>query len=205
MPTITLYTNKLSRGRIVHWMLEELGEPYKIQWLAFGTSMKADNFTAINPMGKVPVLQHGDVIVTETPAILTYLADAFPHKNLIPATSHPARAAFYRWMFFIAGPLETATSQAFLQLEVPEFTPLGTPSKGFLGYGSLALTLNTLEQHLQVNPYVCGNAFSAADIYLASHLSFGMHYTKAYPPRAVFTEYIERLNQRPAKQRAEAM
>lgn len=186
-------------------MLEELGEPYDIQWLEFGPSMKASNFTAINPMGKVPALQHGDVIVTETPAILTYLADAFPDKNLIPAPSHPARAAFYRWMFFIAGPLEAATSHAFLQLEVPEYTALGTPSKGFLGYGSLELALNALEQHIRLNRYVCGNVFSAADIYLASHLAFGMHYTNAYAPRVVFTEYLQRLNQRPAKLRAEAI
>jgi glutathione S-transferase len=205
MADITLYTNKMSRGRIVHWMLEELGEPYQVEWLDYGPNMKSGKYLAINPMGKVPALKHGDGIVTETAAILTYLADAFPEKGLIPAHGTAARAAFFRWMFFIAGPLEAATTNAFLQLETPELTPLGTYAKGFLGYGSLDLTLNTLDNHLNTNPYLCGQHFTAADIYLASHLAFGIGYTKAYSPRDTFKAYLERLNQRPAKLGAESL
>lgn len=205
MTTITLYSNKLSRGRIVHWMLEELGVHYRVEWLNFGPSMKADSFKAINPMGKVPALKHGDAIVTETSAILTYLADTFADKGLMPASGSPERAAFYRWMFFIAGPLEAATCNTFLKLEIPQTTPLGTPSKGFLGYGSLALCLDTIEQHLIANEYVCGKQFTAVDIYLASHLAFGMAYAKAYPPREAFQTYIARMSQRPAKLRAESV
>jgi glutathione S-transferase len=204
MTPITLYSNKMSRGRIVHWMLEELDEPYDVQWVDYGPRMKEKSFTDINPMGKVPALKHGEGIVTETAAILTYLAETFADKGLIPAIGTPARAAFYRWMFFIAGPLETATSNAFLQLEIPKITPLGTPSKGYLGYGSLDLTLKTLENHLEVNTYLCGEQFTAADIYLASHMGFGMNIAKAYAPRDIFKAYLERLSQRPAKLRAEA-
>lgn len=205
MADITLYSNKLSRGRMVHWLLEELGVPYQAQWLDFGAAMKTKDYLAINPMGKVPALKHGEAIVTETAAILTYLADTFADKGLIPPAGSPARAAFYRWMFFIAGPLEAATSAEFLGWQTPATTPKGTPGKAFLGFGSLSLTLDTLETLIANQPYVCGDQFTAADIYLASHLAFGMFYTKAYPPRPAFTAYVERMLQRPAKQRADAL
>jgi len=205
MGDIILYSNKMSRARIVHWMLEELNLPYRVEWLDFGPSMKDESFKAINPMGKVPALKHGDAIVTETSAILTYLADTFADKGLIPVSGSPERAAFYRWMFFIAGPLEAATTNAFFKVALPDTTPLGTPTVGFLGYGSLSLCLDTIEQHLIANEYVCGEQFSAADIYLASHLVFGLGYVKAYPTRAVFDDYIQRAIRRPAKQRADAV
>lgn len=205
MAEITLYTHKLSRGRMVHWLLEELGVPYQVHRLDFGAAMKTADYLAINPMGKVPALRHGDAIITETAAILTYLADTFADKGLIPPSGSTDRAAFYRWMFFIAGPLEAATSAEFLGWQVPTTTPKGTPGHAFLGYGSLQLTLDTLEAHLAKHDYVCGNQFSAADIYLASHLNFGLSYVQAYAPRPVFTEYLNRMLQRPAKQRAEAV
>ena len=204
MSELTLYSNKMSRGRIVHWMLEELGVPYNIEWVDFGPPMKNANYLAINPMGKVPALKHGECIVTETAAILTYLADTFPDKKLMPAQGSPARAAFYRWMFFIAGPLEAACSAKLLGWETPELTSIGTRAKGFLGFGTLELTLSTLEDHLKQTPYVCGEEFSAADIYLASHLTFNILVTKAIDKRPVFIEYISRLNQRPAKIRVDA-
>ena len=205
MADINLYSNNLSRGRMVHWLLEELGVPYQVRWLDFGPAMKAEDFLAINPMGKVPALQHGEAIVTETAAILTYLADTFADKGLLPATGSPARAAFYRWMFFIAGPLEAATCAEFLGWQVPATTPRETPGPAFAGFGSLSLTLDTVESHLRTHPYVCGEQFTAADIYMASHLGFGMFYTKAYAPRAVFSEYVTRMLQRPAKQRADLL
>lgn len=204
MAEIVLYSHQRSRGRAVHWLLEELGVPYRVEWLAFGPDMKTSGFTDINPMGKVPALTHGDAVVTETPAILTYLAETFAEHRLIPPAGTAERAAFYRWMFFIAGPLEAATTATFLGWQAPERTPLGTSCQGFLGYGSLALTLDTLDQLLQKAPYVCGTQFTAADIYLASHLAFGLHYTKAYAPRPAFTSYLDRVLQRPAKLRADA-
>lgn len=205
MADIILYSNKLSRGRAVHWLLEELGVPYALQWLDFGRDMKSAAYVEINPMGKVPALTHGEAIVTETAAILTYLAETFAEKGLIPPSGTPARAAFYRWMFFIAGPLEASTTAAFLDWQAPQKTPLGTPCRAFLGFGSLTLTLDTLEAHLRQHPYVCGDQFSAADVYLASHLAFGMRYAKAYPPRDVFNDYLNRMLQRAAKLRADAV
>ncbi len=202
---LTLYTNKLSRGRIVHWMLEELGEPYQVEWVEFGREMKQADYLDINPMGKVPALKHGDAIITETPAILTYLADAFPEKELIPVAGSTARADFYRWLFFTAGPLEQATVATCLDWEAPQLTPMGTPGRGFIGYGNLKLTLNTVENHLNQHTFICGDQFTAADVYLASHLSFGIHYAKAYPTRPVFDRYIKKTHQRPAKQRVDAL
>jgi glutathione S-transferase len=204
MSELTLYSNKMSRGRIVHWMLEELGVPYNIEWVDFGPPMKNADYLAINPMGKVPALKHGQGVVTEVAAILTYLADTFSDKNLIPAQGSPERAAFYRWMFFIAGPLEAACSAKLLDWETPERTKIGTSAKGFLGFGTLELTLSTLEDHLKQTSYVCGKVFTAADIYLASHLTFNILVTKAIDKRPVFIEYIGRLNQRPAKIRVDA-
>lgn len=203
MANITLYSNKMSRGRIVHWVLEELGEPYEVEWMVYGAPMKAKEFLEINPMGKVPALKHGDVIVTETPAILTYLADAFPEKTLIPPQGSAARAAFFRWMFFVAGPLEAATSAKFLGWQAPTLTPFGRPSQGFLGFGTLELALDALENHLKKNQYICGDQFTAADVYIASHLGFGALIAKAYELRSVFAEYVRRTHARPARQRLE--
>lgn len=204
MANITLYTNKMSRGRIVRWMLEELGEPFDIQFVEYGPEMKSAEYLAINPMGKVPALKHGDAVITETPAILTYLADTFPEKKLIPPQGSPARAAFFRWMFFVAGPLEAATSAKFLGWQAPEVTPWGKPASSFLGFGTLELALNTLENHLKQNQYICGDQFTAADVYIASHLGFGALMAKAYEMRPVFAEYVQRTHARPARQRLEA-
>jgi len=203
MSDFILYSNKMSRGRIVHWMLEELALPYQVEWIAFGPRMKSRTYTEINPMGKVPALKHGEAIITETPAILTYLADTFPDKCLIPPHASVERAAFFRWMYFVAGPLESATSAKFMGWGPPETTPTGTPAIGFLGYGSLALTLSTLENHLQQSLYVCGEQFTAADIYLASHLNFSMMVANTIDQCPTFVEYVNRLNQRPAKLRAD--
>lgn len=204
MANITLYTNKMSRGRMVRWMLEELGEPFDVQFVEYGAAMKSPEYLAINPMGKVPALKVDEAIITETPAILTYLADAFPEKGMIPPHGSPARAAFFRWMFFVASGLEAATLNTFLGMTPPKLSPWGKPSSGTLGYGSLELTLNTLENHLKQNEYVCGEQFTAADIYVASHLIFGTHLMKAYESRPAFDAYIKRALNRPAKQRADA-
>ena len=81
---LVLYTNPMSRGRVARWMLEEVGQPYKAEILEYARSMKAPEYLAINPMGKVPALRHGDTIVTEGAAICAYLADVFPEAGLSP-------------------------------------------------------------------------------------------------------------------------
>src|SRR6516162_8649199 len=105
---LVFYTNPQSRGRIVRWMLEEIGQPYRTEILEYGTTMKAPAYLAINPMGKVPAIRHGDTVVTEGAAICAYLADAFPDAGLAPPLHDHRRGPYYRWLFFAAGPLETA-------------------------------------------------------------------------------------------------
>ena len=137
---LIFYTSPMSRGRIVRWMLEEVGQPYKTELLDFGTTMKAPAYLAINPMGKVPALRHGDVVVTEAAAICAYLADAFPQAKLAPPSGSKLRGPYYRWLFFGAGPVESAAIAKSMGFVVPE------DRKGMVGYGSMEDVLNTLEQ-----------------------------------------------------------
>src|SRR5919205_4677907 len=109
----------MSRGRIVRWMLEEVGQPYRTELLDYASTMKAAEYRAINPMGKVPAISHGGTVVTEAAAICAYLADAFPQAGLAPAPGDRRRGPYYRWMFFAAGPLEAAASNKAMGFEVP--------------------------------------------------------------------------------------
>lgn len=190
---LTFYTNPQSRGRMAHWMLEEIGQPYETRVLEYGTTMKAPDYLAINPMGKVPALVHDGQVITEAAAIITYLADAFPQAGLMPAQ----RGAFYRWMFFGAGPVEAAVTNKALGVEV-------TPERRrMVGYGSLQSVCNTLAAQLDKTPYLCGDQFSAADVYVGSQIGYGMRFN-SIEARPVFTAYWGRLLQRPALQRATA-
>ena len=108
MTDLTFYTNPMSRGQTVRWMLEEFGEPYETEILQYGTTMKPEPYLSINPMGKVPAVRHGGKVVTEVAAICAYLADAFPAAGLAPPVAD--RADYYRFLFFAAGPLEQAFS-----------------------------------------------------------------------------------------------
>ena len=116
---LVFYTHPMSRARIVRWMLEEVGEPYETKILEFGHSMKAPDYLAINPMGKVPAIRHGDTVVTEAAAICAYLADAFPEAGLAPPPTSRERGPYYRWLFFAAGPLEPAVTDKALGFEIP--------------------------------------------------------------------------------------
>src|SRR5665213_2068414 len=107
---LVLYTNPMSRGRIARWMLEEIDQPYRTELLDYATTMKAPAYLAINPMGKVPAIRHGDTVVTEGAAICAYLADAFPQAGLAPPQGDRLRGPYYRWLFFTAGPVEAAIS-----------------------------------------------------------------------------------------------
>lgn len=193
MPQITFYTNPMSRGRIARWMLEELGEPYETVVLEFGTTMKSSTYLEINPMGKVPAIKHGESIVTEAAAICAYLADAFPSAKLAPPSGDHLRAPYYRWLFFAAGPVEAAVtnkSQGF-----------ASDKKGMLGYGSYEDTIDALEQHVSRNPYVCGEQFTAADVYVGSQIGWGLMFG-TIDKRPAFVDYVARLRSRPAAQRA---
>lgn len=196
MATLTFYTNPRSRGRMVRWMLEEVGAPYETQILTFADTMKSPEYLAINPMGKVPAITHGDQVVTEVAAICAYLADAFPEAGLAPPPAE--RGAYYRWLFFAAGPLEAAMAGRSHNLEAP-------PEKAaHVGYGSFDLTVGTLEKALSAGPYVAGERFTAADVYVGSQLGFGRMFD-IVAPRPAFDAYIERLTAREAYQRAVAL
>lgn len=190
---LILYTNPMSRGRIARWMLEEVGVPYRREVLTFGGTMKGADYLRLNPMGKVPTLVHGDSIVTECPAICAYLADAFPQAGLAPPQRE--RADYYRWLFFAAGPLEAAVSNRALGFQVPE------DRRVMIGYGSYAEVIETLENALTDRSYIAGSSFTAADVYVGSHLMWGMQFG-SIDKRPAFEAYVRHLHDRPAHLRA---
>ena len=197
---LVLYTNPMSRGRTVRWMLEEVGQPYRVELLEYDTTMKSPAYLALNPMGKVPTLTHGGVVVTEGAAICAYLADAFPQAGLAPAPcsperGSPERAAYYRWLFFAAGPFEAAVVDTALGLEVP------ADRRRMTGYGSLQKTLDVLEQAVGAGGTLAGDRFTAADLYVASQIGFGIMF-KTIADRPVLSAYVERMTDRPAYRRA---
>lgn len=191
---LTLYTNPQSRGRIARWMLEEIGVPYTTEILEYGTTMKAPEYLAINPMGKVPAIRHGDAVVTECAAICAYLADAFPEAGLAPPPAD--RANYYRWLFFAAGPLETAILNTSLGLIVPQEREMTA------GYGNLAQTLNALESAIAGSPYITGQNFTAADVYVGAQISWGLTFG-TIEPRDSFEAYAARVTDREAYRRAD--
>ena len=195
---LILYTNPMSRGRIARWMLEEVGQPYKTEVLDYASTMKAPAYLAINPMGKVPALRHGDAVVTETAAICAYLADAFPQSGLAPPPGHRLRAPYYRWLFFTAGPVEAASSNKALGVVVPP------ERERMMGYGNIALVLKTLEDAVSRGNYLAGDSFTAADLYVGSHLGFGMMFG-TIEKRPAFEQYWQRLSSRPACLRAKEL
>lgn len=192
---LIFYTNPQSRGRMVRWALEEIGTPYDTVLVAYGDAMKAPEFLAINPMGKVPALRHGDVTITETGAIIAYLADAFPNANLAPPPGDPLRGTYLRWMFFAAGPLEEATNARNMGWEIP---PDKRRSSGF---GEFARVLDALEEAIAPGPHVLGEQFSAADIYFGQKIAWCLM-TGLIDTRPSFQTYVECINARPAAKRA---
>lgn len=192
---LVFYTNPMSRGRIARWMLEEVGQPYRTEILHYGTTMKSPEYLAINPMGKVPAVRHGDVVVTEGAAICAYLADAFPQAGLAPAPTDRQRAPYYRWLFFAAGPVEAASTNKSLGVVVSE------EKSRMVGYGSLAAVLDALEYAVTGHAYIAGDKFSAADVYAGSQLAWGVQFG-TFERRPAFDSYIARIMSRPAAVRA---
>lgn len=193
MTRLTLYTNPMSRGRIARWMLEEVGVPYDVEYLIYGGSMKSPDYLAINPMGKVPAIVHGDQVVTECAAICAYMADAFPEANLAPPLDR--RGAYYRWMFFAAGPVEAAVTDRSLGLAVPE------DRRMMAGYGNFEDMFSTLVKAVSSSPYIAGDDFTAADVYVGSHIGWGLQFG-SLPHHDALEAYFARLAARPAHKRA---
>lgn len=193
MTELVLYTNPMSRGRVARWMLEEVGVPYETVLLEYGTTMKAPDYLALNPMGKVPTLKHGDAIVTETGAICAYLADAFPEAGLAPAPRE--RTAYYRWMFFAAGPLEYSATNKALGFECPP------ERRAMMGYSSLETAIDMVANAIGGSPYIAGDRFTAADVYVGSVIGWLTRFG-VIPSRPVFDDYLGRIMARDAYQRA---
>ncbi len=193
---LVFYTHPMSRGRIVRWMLEEVGATYRTEILGYGPGMKEAAYRAINPLAKVPALQHRGVTVTETAAICAYLADAFPEAGLAPAPGDPERGAYYRWLFFAAGPVEAAVTNKALGIEVPE------ERRRMVGYGSMADVLDALEGAVSGRVYPGGGGFAGADLYVGSHLMWGMQFG-GIERRPAYEAYVARLADRPAARRAQ--
>ena len=191
--TLTFYTNPMSRGRITRWLLEEVGEPYETVVLDYQSSMKRADYLAINPMGKVPAIVHDARVVTEGAAICAYLADAFPQANLGPTADE--RADYYRWLFFAAGPVEAAVTNRSLGVEV------APDKRAMVGYADYDTTVDTLEQAVSAHPYIAGDRFTAADVYVGSQVGWGLMFG-SLPKRDAFDAYWTRISERPAAIRA---
>jgi glutathione S-transferase len=195
---LVFYTNPRSRGRIVRWMLEEVGQPYRTELLDYATTMKAPAYLAVNPMGKVPALRHGDMVVTEAAAICAYLADAFPQAKLAPPPGDRMRGPYYRWLFFAAGPIEAAVSNKAFGFVVPP------EREGTVGYGSFDRVMKTLEEAVSRSSYLAGDSFTAADVYVGSQIAFGLMFG-TIEKRPAFVQYFQRISARPAAVRAKEL
>ena len=196
MPSITLYHAAPSRSSIVHWMLEELGQPYEMELVSF---KKGENrqpkFLAINPMGKLPTLKHGDAIITEAAAICTYLADEFPEAKLNVPIGNPQRGVYLKWMFFGPSCLEPAVSERAFPRKEP-------PPRSALGFGDFDTVMNVLAQGVgKAAPYLMGSQFTAADVIIGSGLRWGTMF-KLIPERPEFAAYVKCIGERPALKRA---
>lgn len=190
---LTFYTNPMSRGRIVRWMLEEVGCHYETEVLEGDGAMKAPSYLEINPMGKVPAIKHGSTVVTECAAICAYLADAFPDAGLAPALD--ARGAYYRWLFFAAGPVEAAVMNNALGFKAP------VEKEKTVGYGTLEAVRHALIGAVDGDGYIAGEAFSAADVYVGSQIGWGMQF-KTIEAHPTLEAYWAKVSDREAYRRA---
>jgi glutathione S-transferase len=193
MAELVFYTNPMSRGQTVRWILEEVGAPYETRILDYGTTMKGDDYLAINPMGKVPAIVHNGRAITEVAAICCYLADAFPDKGLAPPPAE--RADYYRWIFFTSGPIEAAFSN-----KAAGWEPTRERQRMF-GYGNYDLAIGTLEKALTGTEYIAADHFTAADLFVGANVNFMLQF-KLLEPRPVFVDYARRMTDRPAYARA---
>lgn len=194
---LEFWTNPMSRGQIAHWMLEELGQPYQTNWLDWGpTGNKSAQFLAVNPMGKVPAIRHDGKVVTEAAAICLYLADAFPQAGLKP--SGAALADYYRWTFFASGPIEHAVTAKALGWQVPE------GRDAMAGFGSFDAAVGALDAFMADRKHVCGDTFTAADVYVGSTIDWGLIFG-SLPSRPSFEAYAARLRERPAYKSAKTI
>ncbi len=194
--SLIFYTNPMSRGQIARWAIEETGAAYDTVLLDYASTMKQEPFLSVNPMGKVPAIVHDGRVVTECAAICAYLAEAFLDAGLAPTASE--RADYYRWIFFAAGPLEQAITNRSMG-----FMPTAQQFR-MAGYGSYDMAIDVLEKAVSAHPYIAGDRFTAADVYVGSQVGWGLQFGTV-PKRAAFEEYFARVSSRPAYIRGKAI
>jgi glutathione S-transferase len=192
MADLIFYTNPQSRGRIVRWMLEEIGQPYETEIIAYD-QMKSERYLAVHPLGKVPAIKHRGHVLTECAAICAYLADVFPDAGLGPREDE--KADYYRWLFYAAGPLEAAVSNQAMGWQVPP------ERERMFGYGNYDRAIAAVDELLSLRDYVCGDRFTAADVYVGSQIMFPLQFGML-PERDSFLRYRDRLQARAAYKRA---
>jgi glutathione S-transferase len=193
---ITLYYSPQTRATGTRVLLEELGAPYDLHVL----NMKAGEqrqpaYLAINPLGKVPVVRHGEALVTEQVAITIYLADLFPKAGLTPALDDPGRGPYLRWIAYYGSSFEPALIDKFMKRE-----PASQMQSPYSDYDSM---LGALETQLTKGPYLLGERMTAADILWGVAFSWTMMFGFV-PRKDVFAAYAERITSRPAFQRINA-
>ena len=196
MTELIFYTNPQSRGQIVRWMLEEVGQPYQTETLTYDGTLKGDAYRAINPMQKIPAVVHKGKVVTEVAAICLYLADAFPNAGLAPPPAD--RSDYYRWTFFASGPIEAAFTNKSAGWE-----PSADKQRMF-GYGSFDRAIDTLETAITGKRFIAGDKFSAADVVVGSQIGFMLMF-KVLEPRPAFTDYVASVTDREAYRRGKQM
>ena len=192
MAHLKFYTNPQSRGRIVRWMLEEVGADYDTEIVSYDR-MKDSDYLAVNPMGKVPAIRHRGHVVTECAAICAYLADVFPQAGLAPRDDE--KADYYRWLLYTAGPVEQAVTNHYAGWDP-------APEQGrMFGYGSYDKVVAVLDELFTLRDFVCGDRFTAADVYVGSAIMWGTMFG-TLPKLDSFAGYGQRLQAREAMQRA---
>jgi glutathione S-transferase len=197
MTDLTLYHIAPSRSSVALWMLEEIGEPYDIHLLSMNKGTNREPaYLAVNPMGKVPALRHGDAVITECAAICTYLADAFPKAGLNIPIDHPQRGPYLKWLFFGPSVLECAVMDR-------AFPRAGEVRRAAIGYGDFDTTMDVVAKAVTPGPFLMGDKFTAADVVIGSNLRWGMMF-KMIPERKEFSDYVARFVDRPAAKRAQA-
>ncbi len=195
MAALTLYHMTPSRSSIALWMLEEVGEPFEIHQLRRGETRESA-YLAVNPMGKVPALRHGNALVTEVAAICCYLADAFPAAGLNVPLGDPLRGDYLKWLFFAPGVFEPAVAdRAFKRVE--------PPPRSAIGYGDFDTVMDVVARAVSAAPYLVGGRFTAADLLIGANLRWAMAFG-LIPKREEFARYVAQLDARPAYQRAAA-
>jgi glutathione S-transferase len=190
---LTLYHSPQTRSSRIIWLLEELGEPYAIEYVTIrrGDGTGGPDPSNPHPDKRVPALRHDDVVVSESAAICLYLSDAFPKAKLGPEPDDAKRAAYLTWLFYYAGVVEPTLLAKF------EGRTESNPDER-RGYDQMSARLLAA---LDKGPYLLGERFCSADILLASAFFWG----RAHMPQGKQVDaYLERLAARPAAQRAQA-